>query len=179
MPSKQTTINKQQTNQHTTLAASIFAKMPVVTFGAVYHKFLTSDMHSAWGCASQIPCEARSSVGTHLSKFWPYPGNWAKRRGWALFHEWALFRKTTVYTNPIRSHHFSLVVMKLWMYCSHLCPYFPLSLIPMSQLVNGNMCIKVHHHWSFMWDIGHIWLPSYMKRKLRWTETAWLRWLHL
>ena len=32
------------------------------------------------------------------------------------------------------------------MYCSHLCPYFPLLLIPMSQLVNGNMCIKVHHH---------------------------------
>jgi len=54
-------------------------------------KFLTSDMLSARGCASQTPRKARSRVGTHFSKLWPYTGNWAKSRGWVLFHE------TTVY----------------------------------------------------------------------------------
>ena len=161
-----------------TLAASIFVKMPVVTFSAVLHEFLNSDMHSAWGCTFQIPRKAHSRVGAHSSKSWPHPRNGAKSRGWAFFHKWVLFHETTVYSNPIQSHHFSLVVTKLQMHCSHLCPYFPLSLIPMSQLVNGNMRIKVHHHWRLMWDIGHIWLASYMKKKLRWTETAWQRWLH-
>ena len=60
----------------------------VVTFGEVLHEvFFTSDMHSAWGCASQTPCKTRSRVGTHLSKLWTYTGNWAKSRGWALFPE--------------------------------------------------------------------------------------------
>ena len=41
--------------------------MPSVKY---YTKFLTSDMHSTWGSASQTPCDARSRVGTHLSKLW-------------------------------------------------------------------------------------------------------------
>ena len=31
--------------------------------------------------------EARSEVGAHLSKLWPYTGNWAKSMGWAFFCE--------------------------------------------------------------------------------------------
>ena len=36
----------------TTLAMSVYIKMPLVKYCT---KFLTSDMHSAWGCSSQIP----------------------------------------------------------------------------------------------------------------------------
>ena len=50
-----------------TLAASIFVKMPVVTFSAVLHEFLNSDMHSAWGCTFQIPRKAHSRVGASCS----------------------------------------------------------------------------------------------------------------
>ena len=64
----------------------------------------TSDMYSAWGCAFQhyasvlyYSHEARSRVGAHLSKLWPYMGNWAKSRGWAFFCEWALFSKTMLH----------------------------------------------------------------------------------
>ena len=41
--------------------------MPSVKY---YTKFLTSDIHSTWGSASQTPCDARSRVGAHLSKLW-------------------------------------------------------------------------------------------------------------
>ena len=59
-------------------------------------KFLTWDTHSARSCASQTPREARSRVGAHSGKLWPYTRNWAKSRGWALFREWAaLCRETT------------------------------------------------------------------------------------
>ena len=61
------------------------------------------DMHSACGCASQsprvplhLPCKACSRVGDHLSRLWPYIGNWAKSRGWVLFWGWARFHETTV-----------------------------------------------------------------------------------
>ena len=37
-----------------------------------YMKFLTWDTCSAQGRASQTPCEARSRVGVHSSKVWPY-----------------------------------------------------------------------------------------------------------
>ena len=66
-----------------------------------YTKFLTWDTHSAWGCASQTPCEARSRVGAHSGKLWPYTRNWAKSRGWALFREWAPFLETTVKVKPV------------------------------------------------------------------------------
>ena len=46
--------------------------------------------------ASQTPREARSRVGAHSSKLWPYTRNWAESRGLALFCKWALFRETTV-----------------------------------------------------------------------------------
>ena len=61
-------------------------------------KYLTSDMHSAWGCASQTPCEAQS--GRSLSKLWLYTG---KSRGWALFCE------TTVFWNKKSS------MQEMWM----------------------------------------------------------------
>ena len=58
-----------------------------------YTKFLTWDTHSARGCASQTLCEARSMVGTHSSKLWPYTKNWAKSRGigtlsWVVPFSW-------------------------------------------------------------------------------------------
>ena len=39
-----------------------------------YKNFLASDMHSAWGCASQTLCDSQG--GAHLSKLWPNTGNW-------------------------------------------------------------------------------------------------------
>ena len=44
-----------------------------------------------WGCTSQTSCEARSRVGAHLSKLWPYTENWAKR---AFFCEWLCHKIT-------------------------------------------------------------------------------------
>ena len=44
-------------------------------------KFLTSDMHSTWGCASQTSGDAHSKVGAHLGKLWPLTRNWVKREG--------------------------------------------------------------------------------------------------
>ena len=58
--------------------------MPYSTFGKVLH---TSDIQSTWGCASQISHDSRSRVGAHLSKLWPYTGNWAKSKKWVLFPE--------------------------------------------------------------------------------------------
>ena len=80
----------------TSLAMFFYANMPCINFGKVFTKFVTWDTHIAQGCASQTPREARSRVGTHSGKLWPYTTNWAKSRGWALFCEWALFHETMV-----------------------------------------------------------------------------------
>ena len=56
--------------------------------------------YSARGSASQtqqVHTWDRTRVGTHLSKIWPYTGNWTKSRGWALFLGCSLFHETTVY----------------------------------------------------------------------------------
>ena len=75
----------------TALATSIYAKTPWLILVKYYTMFITWDTHSAQGHASQTPCEARSRVGTHSTKLWPYARNWAKIMGWALFCGWALF----------------------------------------------------------------------------------------
>ena len=61
-----------------------------------YTTFLTWDMHSARGCASQTPRKARPRVGADLSELWPLCKKLGLKWGWALFNEWALFRETTI-----------------------------------------------------------------------------------
>ena len=57
----------------------------VVTFGIVLHEVLTSDMHSTWGLCFSNSTSTCSSVGTHLSKLWPYEGfDPEVGRGWAF-----------------------------------------------------------------------------------------------
>ena len=81
-----------------------------------YTTFPTWDTHSARGHASLTPHEARSRVGAHSNKLWPYTRNWAKSRGWALF------RETTVHVMSHDGHvtvHVTVHVMScgyMWLY---------------------------------------------------------------
>ena len=75
---------------HTALAMSVYTKMPCSNLLKCYTKFLTSVMHSTWGCYSETPQEARSRVGAHLSKLYS--------------QKWALFQQTTISVTSMCMH---------------------------------------------------------------------------
>ena len=87
-------------------------------------KFLTSDKHSTWGCASQTPqgsLAMRNSLQDQrfcLSKLWSYTGNWATSWGWALFHTYILFYGAEL---PLAKHTYMWTTQRLYLnYCISL-----------------------------------------------------------
>ena len=75
-----TTLRTAQRDSEHSVARGARCISYILLYAKMLCMFLTWDTHSARGRASQTPREARSGVGAHSSKLWPYAKNWAKRR---------------------------------------------------------------------------------------------------